>query len=199
MTVVKLQGKPAAAASAPLEVWADKLYNNPGLRLVALVEFKHAGRYEPEKEEGKDRTVDIKLSALEVATPAQEDDLRKAMRAMYLARTAETGEGPTLDTVGELELSKGTLELLGERIADAEMVRLMVGVKQIRDYTRKVFTTRSATEAELRYELEAIYDALLKLSSPGVELAGDRAKNILKDGSGLFLSGEDQEDGDDGE
>jgi hypothetical protein len=165
MTIIKIAGKPAASASDAIESYADKLYRDKALRVVAIVEFKHAGINEPAPDEGKDRSVEIRISGLEVASPAQEDDLRKAMRALYLARTAEG----TLDPDGEYEASKGVMSLIGERLADAEMVRLMVGVRHWAEETSKVFRTQEATVSELRHELQRITDGLRALAWPGLE------------------------------
>jgi len=184
MTTVKIAGKPAASASDAIEIYADKLYRDKALRIVAIVEFKHAGINEPAPDEGKDRTVEVRISGLEIASPAQEEDLRKAMRALYLARTADG----TLDVDGEIAASKTALQLIGERMADAEMVRYGIGIRHWAHQAREVFRTPKITESELRHELQRIADGLTALVHAGLET--DELAKILRDGTG-FMPGFD--------
>lgn len=163
MTIIKIAGKPAASASDAIESYADKLYRDKALRVVAIVEFKHAGINEPAPDEGKDRSVEIRISGLEVASPAQEEDLRKAMRALYLARTADG----TLDPDGEVEASRSIMSLIGERLADAEMVRQGIGIRHWAGEARRVFRTPMITQQELLHELQRIADGLHLLAYPG--------------------------------
>ena len=163
MTIIKISGKPAASASDAIESYADKLYRDKSLRVIAIVELKHAGINEPAPDEGKDRSVEVRISGLEVASPAQEEDLRKAMRALYLARTADG----TLDPDGEFEASKTVLSMIGERLADAEMVRLMAGARHWSGEARRVFRTSELSLTEMRHELQRIADGLHILAYPG--------------------------------
>lgn len=183
MTTVKIEGKPAATAAAALERYADQLYTNNTARLVIIAELKHAKQVTPAPDEDKDREVGVKITALEVASPEQDEALRKAMRALYVSRTAQG----TLDEDMDIELSKTTLEQCGGRLLDLDVARMRVGLRHWTDYTRRVFKTDNLTVMEARHELEAILHGLEALLNPG-----QSPSNILQDGAGVHLGSIDE-------
>lgn len=189
MTVVKINGRPAASASDAVERFADQLYGNNRARIMVIAELKHAGRTEPAPDEDKDRSVELKISGLEVASPEQAEDLRKAMRALYLGRTAEG----TLDPDGELEASKNTLRLLEGSLVDLQYVRLRVGLRHWLDRTRDVFRTPNLSNDELRLELDRIADGLAQVLDPGLD-SHDGPGEFLRHGTGLHLGRTDDEE-----
>lgn len=156
MTVVKIQGKPRAAAAGPIEQRADWLWDHPGGRVIGVVELVHTERSEPAPESDKDRTVTLAISTLELASAEQEETMRKAARALFLHRTAVG----TLDPDGEVELSERTLNLLVGELHEREAVRLRAALTHWAEYARKVFLTPDLRESELRHELQAITDGL---------------------------------------
>lgn len=162
MTAVKINGRPSASASEAVERYADTLYRNQGARIVVVAELKHAARTEPAPDEEKDRSVELKISALEVASPEQAEDLRKAMRALHLHRTAQG----TLDEDGDIELANQTLRLCGDRLADVESAQLRAALRHWSDYTNRVFRTSNITETELRHELDNIRTGLERALNP---------------------------------
>lgn len=185
MTTVKIAGKPSASAAAAIERYADQLYSNNTARVVIIAELKHAARNEPAPDEDKDRSVELKISGLEVASPEQDEALRKAMQALYISRTAQG----TLDEGMDIELSESTLRQCGDRLLDLDVARMRVGVRHWADYTRRVFNTGNLTATEARHELEAILGGLEALLNPG----SGSGENLLRDGVGVHLGGVDDE------
>jgi len=165
VTTVKISGKPSTSAQEAVELYADRLYRNQGARIMVVGELKHAVRNEPAPDEDKDRSVELRITGLEVANPEQDEALRKVMRALYVSRTAQG----TLDEDGDVELSATTLRLAADRLSDQEVARLRVGVRHWADYARRVFQTDKISEAELRHELEAIQSGLERVLNPGKE------------------------------
>ena len=185
MTTVKIAGKPAATAAAAIERYADQLYTNQSARLMIIAELKHAIRNEPAPDEDKDRSVEVKISALEVANPEQDEAVRKAMHALYVGRTAQG----TLDEDMDIELSETTLRQCGDRLLDLDVARMRVGVRHWADYTRRVFRTDELTATEARHELEVILGGLETLLNPG-----QSPSNILLDGVGAHLGRTDDDE-----
>jgi hypothetical protein len=167
VTTVKIQGKPRAAATGAIELRADYLYTTPGARVIGVVEFAHTERTEPAPDTEKDRTVTLAISALELATHEQAETLRKAMRALYLERTAEG----TLDIDGEVELSKTWLHATQFDLPLRESVRLRAGIRIWMEKAYAAFRTHNASETELRHELQALADGLNALLT-GTQEAG---------------------------
>lgn len=163
MTTVKLTGKPTAAVSQMLGEHADWLYNNPGGRLVAVVEFQHTDRTEPAPDASdKDRSVNLRMSMLEIASDEQAEVLRKAARAMFTIRTT-TG---TLDPEGEVEMSQVVLSQTVGETALREAIRLRIAADTWAQRAREAATLREPSVSELRHELEAIAQGLALVSNP---------------------------------
>lgn len=159
MTKVKITGKPRAAATGSLEEQADWLYNHPGARMIGIVEFAHVERTEVPDDEDKDRSVTLAITQLELATTEQEDPVRKAQRALFLARTANG----TLDVDGEIELSRYWLDGVADDVSLREAARLRAGVRIWAEKARLAFTTPNLSSAEVLHELDALATGLQQL------------------------------------
>lgn len=164
MTTVKIDPKPAANATFALEPLTSRLYANPGMRIVAVVELAHVERTQPAPDEDKEASVKLAIKHLEVARDEQEDHLRKVLRALYLHRTAQG----TLDDAGEVELSQRTLELAGGMMDAIEAARLRVAVLAWRDYARQSLQGK-LSNTQLRDELQTIGDGLAAVVNAGAE------------------------------
>lgn len=164
MTTLKIEGKPSAAAANALGRHAEALYHTPGARRIGVVELARTAIMSPDPGEDKDPSVSLRIAALEIASPEQEDHLRQAMLALHLHRTA-TG---TLDPDGTLTLSPRTLELTATSLDAAEAARLRVGVTHWSDQARRSLRVEQMTLSEARHELDAIatgLEALLLLAT----------------------------------
>lgn len=167
MTTVKIQGKPRAAAQGPLEARADWLYTHPGGRVIGVVELVHTEVSTPAPDTEKDRSVTVAISTLEIASPDQEEVLRKAARAIYVARTAQG----TLDVDGELEMSQSTLRLLTGELYERRAAELEAQIRYWAEQAHRAFTAPNLSDAELRHELNAVADGLYRAA------AGIRSKD----------------------
>jgi hypothetical protein len=157
MTAVKLASKASSRAGEAIGRHAQALYATPGKRVIGIVELKHAERNQPAPDEDKESSVTLRIEHLEIAETDQEEVLRQAMSALYLARTAQG----TLDDAGDVELSKRTLELTGDRLLDLEAARLNVACRHWADYARNVIGIKKLNVAEAKHELENIAQGLL--------------------------------------
>ena len=159
MIAIKLDAKPTTAAGASLERYATKLYGRPGMTLVGVVELRHVERTQPAPDEDKEASVKLRITALEVANPDQEDTLRDAQRALYLHRNAQG----TLDEDGDIELSDRTLRMTGNMLHAVEAARYEVAVRGWADHARRALAVNGSTANELRHELTTIAAGLERL------------------------------------
>lgn len=167
MTAIKIGGKPHAAAAATLEERADWLFNNPGGRVVGVVELRHTSKTVPAPDTEKDKGVEVAITQLEFATSAQEETLRKVMRALFLQRTASG----TLDVDGEIEMSKEWLRMAQGELGLVENGRLRAG---IREWSQKLWAAQrdsNATVTSLRAEISKIRAGVEQLLG-GTEVGG---------------------------
>lgn len=165
MTVVKIGTALSAQASEALTQHADWLYKHPGGRIVGIVEFEHLERVEPAPDTERKKVVVLRPSMLQVATPDQEETLRKAASAMHLIRTA----AGTLTEEGDIELGQSILDATQLDLATREAARLQVAVATFAQQARQVFLAHRLTASELRYELESIATGLAQAANPRVE------------------------------
>lgn len=156
MTAAKIEGKPSAAAQAGIEPWIGPLYATPSKRVLGIIELAHVNRTQPAPDADKEAVVHLQIKHLEIARPEQEDPLREALRALFLHRTA----AGTLDEQGELQLTKGTLELTGGMLHALEAARLRAAVTHWHEQCRRVLRVNEVTVAEMRHELDLIADGL---------------------------------------
>lgn len=160
MTTAKIEGKPAAAAAAGLEPWIQPLYQVPGRRVIGVVELRHAERTQVAPDEGKEQSVKLRITHLEIARPEQEEPVREALRALYLHRTAY---GTLDEDTGQLELAQSTLEAVAGQLHALEAARLRAALKHWLSIARKTHDAAGkddASLAALRYDLGVIADGL---------------------------------------
>lgn len=156
MTTLKIDGKPTSAARAGVEAYISGLYATPGKRIVGVIELEHVERTEPAPGADREPSVKVRMSALEIANPDQEDQLRAALRALHLHRTA-MGK---LTEDGDIELSEVTLERCGGMLHAIEAARLRTAVAHWQDYIRGVLHLKNPSVIELQHELATIGDGL---------------------------------------
>lgn len=170
MTAAKIEGKPAAAASAGLDPYIQPLYATPGKRVIGVVELRHVERTQVAADEDKEQSVKLRMTHLEIARPEQEESLRKALQALFLHRTASG----TLTEDGELELSDQTLRLTADTLHGLEAARLRAAVAHWRSQARAAVGRQQSTAGDLMADLRAIADGLdAVLYAAGDETATD--------------------------
>ncbi len=163
MIGIKLDGKLSAQAGGSLERHAQTLYSRPGMRLVGVVELRHVERTEPAPDEDKESSVKLRISALEIANPEQEDAVRQAMEALYLHRSAYG----TLDEAGDVQLAERTLTLTGGLLHALEAARMRVAVRYWADQCRRALAVDAITVTEMRHELDAVAAGLEQVLAGG--------------------------------
>lgn len=162
MPDIKLAGKLTATASAALGEYARAMYDHPGLTLMGIVELKATKKLEVAPDEADSPAVHARILGLEIANDDQEDDLRRAQKALYAQRTARG----TLDESDQLEIVPDTLRLLGEMLHDREAVRLRAGLARWLVEMQKVANSPILTPAEVRHEFDRIHNGLEALLHP---------------------------------
>jgi hypothetical protein len=167
MTAIKVDAKLATNANEALNPHAAALFARLGSRRLAVVELRSAERTEPAPDEDKEQAVKVRIQALEVANPEQEETLRNVLRALHLHRTAYG----TLNEEGELELSASTLERAAGEVNAIEAARLHAAIDQWVVYGNRVLSSNKATQSDVRRE----FDAVLK----GLRAAVDGADRLL--------------------
>jgi len=171
VTVIKIDGKPAANALLALERHAQKLYARPGVRVVGVVELRHVERTQPAPDEDKEQSVKLRMSHLEIAGPEQEDAIRQAMEALFIQRTAQG----TLSEAGDVELSERTIKLTGGLLHALEAARLRVAVAHWAGQARRALAVPNITVAEMRHEVDALAAGLEQVLAANSD--GDRAND----------------------
>lgn len=149
MTVIKLASKLGGNATVSLSELTGPLYNNPGLRLVGVVELAHVERTQPAPDEDKEATVTVAVKHIEIARGDQEDHLRTAMAALHRQRTAVG----TLDDEMEVTLSERTVERCAGVLDAVEAARLRAALLAHSDYIHRVLLgdmTLTQAKEELR-------------------------------------------------
>lgn len=169
MTTLKIEGKPAAAASEALEPHVRRLYDRPGLRLMVVGELEHVERTQPAPGSDKTASVKVKFTHIEVAGADQEGYIREALRALFLQRTAR---GTLDDDSGQLELTPDTLRLAGGMLHAIEVARLRAGLDHWAGYARRVVHNPDLSLTEVRHELDTIAEGLT-LTLSGARPDGD--------------------------
>lgn len=131
MTTLKLDSKLGGNAVIPL---VAKLYNELGTHVMVIAELASVERTEPANAEDRKPSVKIAIKAIEVAHGEQDNELRKAMRALYIQRSATA----TLDEHFDLRLSQDVIENLGEVVSLAETARLRAALDLIADNLMRI-------------------------------------------------------------
>lgn len=156
MPDLKFDSKVAAAAADALEAHVRPIYDQPGKRIMAIVELAHVQRTQPAPGSDKKASVQVRITGLEIPNEEQERHVREAQRALYLHRTA-TG---TIEETGEIELSDRTLQLTAGQLHAVEAARLRTGLNEWRHYAQRVRHNPDLTAAELAKEIHLIADGL---------------------------------------
>lgn len=171
MTDLKIIAKPNSGAAQAFEGHVQRLYDRPGLSIMAIVELRHDQRVEPAPGSDAKRSVAVKIVGAEVAGLEQEGALREAQRALYLMRTA-TG---TLDEDGNVELAEDTMRRTGGLMTAIEVARLRAGLLHWTAYARQIVgSAHKLNGSEMAHELQGIADGLTAvLSSAALPPAGE--------------------------
>lgn len=156
-TKVKLDSKLGGPASAAIEPLAKTLYDKQGVRIVGIVELMHVERTQPAPDEDTDPSVKLAIKHLELARGGEHEEwVRKAMRALYLQRSAQG----TLDEAHEVELSERTLEQVADLLQGVENARLRTVVSYWGEYAARCARMQQPTAAQLQNELATVGKAL---------------------------------------
>lgn len=156
MTTLKIDGKPTSSARDGIEAYIGQLYATPGKRLLGVIELQRVERVEPDPGADSEASVKVRMSALEIANPEQEETLREALRALHLHRTAYG----KLTEDGDVELAEHTLERTAGMLHAVESARYRVAVSHWREYLSSVLGIQNPSVTELQHELTTIRDGL---------------------------------------
>lgn len=157
MTSIKITGTPTAAAKSALEPHVKRIYDRPGVHVMAIVELLHFERLQPAPNSDAEAVVRMKIVGCEVPNEEQEPAVRAAQSALFLARTARG----TLDEEGMLNLDEDTLRLTAGRLLDVEAARLRAGLAHWTRYAERIATQASKfSTTEMAHELQAVADGL---------------------------------------
>jgi len=156
VTQLKFDAKVSASAQEALEPHVRPLYDQPGGRRMAIIEFAAIERIEPAPGTEKEPSVKVRIVGLELPTKEQEGAIREAQRFLHLQRTARG----TFAEDGQLELSESTLRLTGGMLAYLETARLRTSLSHWRDYAQRIVHGPDLTVTEVRHEMQAMAEGL---------------------------------------
>lgn len=156
MTQLKFDARVSASAQEALESHVRPMYDLPGSRRMAIIEFAAIERTEPAPGTEKEPSVKVRIVGLELPNKEQEPAIREAQRFLHLQRTAHG----TFDGDGQLELSDSTLRLTGGMLAYLETARLRAGLSHWRDYANRMVHGPELTLSEVRNEMQAMAEGL---------------------------------------
>ncbi|WP_406168979.1 hypothetical protein [Streptomyces sp. NBC_00996] len=156
MTVLKFDAKVSMSAQEALEPHVRPMYDQPGSRRMAIIEFAAIERTEPAPNTEGKPSVKVRIVGLELPNKEQEGAIRDAQRFLFLQRTARG----TFDDDGQLELSDNTLRLTGGMLAYLETARLRAGLAHWREYAQRLVHGPDLTVTEVRHEMQALSEGL---------------------------------------
>ncbi|MER5909535.1 hypothetical protein ABT124_03265 [Streptomyces sp. NPDC001982] len=156
MTQLKFDAKVSASAQEALESHVRPMYDSPGSRRMAIIEFAAIERTEPAPGTEKEPSVRVRIVGLELPNKEQEPAVREAQRFLHLQRSARG----TFDDDGQLELSDSTLRLTGGMLAYLETARLRAGLQHWQEYAQRLVHQNDLTLSEVRHEMQAIAEGL---------------------------------------
>ncbi|MFJ4551027.1 hypothetical protein ACIP4X_17670 [Streptomyces sp. NPDC088817] len=156
MPVLKFDPKVSASAQEALEPHIRPLYDQPGARRMAIIEFAHMERTEPAPNTDGKPSVKVRIMGLELPNKEQEHAVREAQRFLNLQRTARG----TFDDDGQLELSESTLRLTAGLLSNIEVARLRAGLAHWREYAQRLVHGPDLTISEMRHEMQALAEGL---------------------------------------
>lgn len=159
MTVLKIQGKPNAAAMSALQPHVQRMYDSPGRPWVAILELTQAERTEPAPASDKDHSVVMRIIGAEIATGELEQNVRDVMHALYVMRTSYG----TLTEEHDIALSKQTIADAGGDAMLTLIARLSAGITHWTDYLLRVTLSSKLTMQEVKHEIDAAREGLLSL------------------------------------
>ncbi|MFF9310155.1 hypothetical protein ACF1BS_04510 [Streptomyces sp. NPDC014748] len=159
MTQMKFDPRVSASAQEALEPHVRPMYDSPGSRRMAIIEFAAIERTEPAPGTEKEPSVRVRIVGLELPNKEQEGAVREAQRFLHLQRTARG----TFDDDGQLELSDSTLRLTGGMLAYLETARLRAGLEHWREYAVRLMRGPDLTVTEMRHEMQVLSDGLTAL------------------------------------
>lgn len=149
-----LQGFVNADPGHAIEAQISKLRATPGCRIVGVVELERFQLNRPDDADA-DPTVLLRISDLELAKGGdQEAQLRLAMQALHLHRTA----GGTLTEDGDIELAQATLDKLPEKVSVFESARLRAAFEALVDRVTGLSKNTRHNDGDLRRELRKLAD-----------------------------------------
>lgn len=151
-----------------IDLYAARLYENPGMAVMAVVELRHAFKTVPaEGVSKKDPTVSLEILGLEVAPAGgTEETLRDLERALYTARTANG----TLGADNEVELAQQTIEHAAGLMSGHEVARLRVIVDWLLDRVAGVVTNEKLRPVDVRRQVEELLEKATAARDTGVQL-----------------------------
>jgi hypothetical protein len=157
VTNLKIAPTPTASAMQALEPHVTRIYDRPGIRIMAIAELEHTERVQPAPNSDSEPVVKMKIVGIEVPNDDQENLIRTAQRALFLARTARG----TFDEDGQFQLDEATLKLAGEQLLWLECARLRAGLGHWTTYAQRVVSQAATFSAtEIAHELQAVADGL---------------------------------------
>ncbi|WP_155054528.1 hypothetical protein [Streptomyces blattellae] len=157
MPVLKFDSKVSTSAQEALEPHVRPIYDQPGARRMAIIEFAHMERTEPAPNTDGKPSVRVRIVGLEVPNRDQEGAIREAQRYLHLQRTAR---GTFDDETGQLELSESTLRQTAGLLASIETARLRAGLSHWREYCQRLVQGPDLTLSEVRHEMQVVYEGL---------------------------------------
>jgi hypothetical protein len=161
VTDLKIGSKPNAGAMSGIEPYVRRLYDTPGMSIVAVVEFRHDMRVQPASGSDTSPSVTLKITGCEIAGADHEGALREAQRALYLIRTAY---GTIDEETGGVELAEETMRRTGGLITAIETARLRAGLLHYVQYIKQVNGNADKYSAsEVHHELALVADGLQAL------------------------------------
>lgn len=162
-----------AAAGDAIESQIGRLRAKPGTKVVGIVELERYQLNQPDDAD-TDPTVLLRLSALELAKGGdQEAQLRLAMQALNLHRTA----GGTLTEDADVELAQQTLDNLPDQVCIYESARLRAAFEALVDRVVALGKNNRHDDGHLRRELRKLGDLGAKALS-GEQLTLDGTGTI---------------------
>lgn len=153
---MKFVARVSASTQEALEPHVRPMYDQPGARRMAIIEFAAIERTEPAPGTETEPSVKVRIVGLEVPNREQEGAIREAQRFLHLQRSARG----TFDDDGQLELSESTLQLTGGMLAYLETARLRAALAHWRDYAQRLVHGPDLTVTEVRHEMQAVAEGL---------------------------------------
>lgn len=172
MTDLKIVGKPTAGAMSGIEPFVRRLYDTPGMSVVAITEFRHDQRTQVASGSDASPSVTLKIVGCEIASKELEGALREAQRALYTVRTAR---GTIDEETGGVDLAEETMRRTGGLINAIETARLRAGLQHYVNYIKQVNSqVNTLSASEIAHELALVADGLVAvLDTAGREADDD--------------------------